>query len=70
MSQHELMVEARERLAPHATACGRQVLDAGGLGGAQAPLQVEIRGPDVRQLQTLSDAGGRRDARRSPASWT
>lgn len=30
------------------------VLVAGGIGGAQAPLSVEIRGPDVDELQRLS----------------
>jgi hydrophobic/amphiphilic exporter-1 (mainly G- bacteria), HAE1 family len=31
------------------------VLLAGGLGGAQAPLAVEVRGPDVRELQRISE---------------
>lgn len=51
-SQDELMVAARERLS---RLFGAQisVLDAGGMGGAQAPLAVQIRGPDVRELQQL-----------------
>jgi len=53
-SQDELMVAARERLS---SIFGVEVavLDAGGIGGARAPLSVEIRGPDVRELQRLSD---------------
>lgn len=52
-SQQALMVRARQSLAP---TYGVQVavLDAGGLGGAQAPLSIDIRGPDVGQLQALS----------------
>ena len=53
-SQDALMVEARRSLTRlHGVEV--QVLDAGGLGGPQAPLQVEIRGPDVRELQRVSD---------------
>jgi HAE1 family hydrophobic/amphiphilic exporter-1 len=53
-SQAELMVVARSSLSRlHGVTV--QVLEAGGLGGAQAPLQVEIRGPDVRVLQQVSD---------------
>ena len=54
LKQDQLMVEARKRLAPIAGA-RISVLAAGGLGGAVAPLQIEIRGPDVRELQRLSD---------------
>lgn len=52
-SQQELMMVARQKLA---TLYGvrTSVLNAGGLGGAQAPLAVEIRGPDVRELQRIS----------------
>jgi HAE1 family hydrophobic/amphiphilic exporter-1 len=52
-SQREIMVLARERLAPM-VATRISVLNVGGLGGAMAPLQVELRGPDVAQLQTIS----------------
>lgn len=53
-SQDDLMVEARQMLSRiHGVEV--QVLDAGGLGGPQAPLQVEIRGPDVRELQAISN---------------
>jgi HAE1 family hydrophobic/amphiphilic exporter-1 len=52
-SQDELMVEARRRLSRLA-GVRTQVLDAGGIGGARAPLAVELRGPDVRELQRIS----------------
>jgi HAE1 family hydrophobic/amphiphilic exporter-1 len=52
-SQQELMSRARELVA---TVFGvrAQVLVPAGIGGAQAPLQVEIRGPDIRELQRIS----------------
>ncbi|HEY0929134.1 MAG TPA: efflux RND transporter permease subunit [Gemmatimonas sp.] len=52
-SQAEVMVAARERLA---TLHGMRssVLVAGGLGGSVAPIAVEIRGPDVNELQRIS----------------
>jgi HAE1 family hydrophobic/amphiphilic exporter-1 len=52
-SQQELMVRARAALAP---TYGVQVavLSSGGLGGAQAPLSIDIRGPDIAQLEALS----------------
>jgi HAE1 family hydrophobic/amphiphilic exporter-1 len=53
-SQSDLMVQARKALG-RIHGVNVQVLEAGGLGGAQAPLQVEIRGPDVRVLQQISD---------------
>jgi HAE1 family hydrophobic/amphiphilic exporter-1 len=53
MSQVEVMAEARKRLA-RLQGVTVQVLEGGGLGGAQAPLQVEIHGPDVRELQSIS----------------
>jgi HAE1 family hydrophobic/amphiphilic exporter-1 len=53
-SQQEIMVAARDALAPVA-ATEISVLEAGGLGGAQAPLAIELRGPDVRELQRLSE---------------
>lgn len=52
-SQDELMVVTRERLS-RLFGVRTSVLDAGGLGGPQAPLQVEIRGPDVDELYRLS----------------
>jgi HAE1 family hydrophobic/amphiphilic exporter-1 len=54
LSQDDLMTEARTRIG---SLFGAQtaVLDAGGMGGAQAPLAVEIRGPDVLVLQQLAD---------------
>jgi HAE1 family hydrophobic/amphiphilic exporter-1 len=45
--------EARQKLAP-VFGVRTSVLEAGGLGGAQAPLAVEVRGPDVRGLQELA----------------
>ncbi len=57
-SQQELMAVARQRVA---TVFGvrSQVLLSGGIGGAQAPLQVEIRGPETAELQRLSSEGMR-----------
>ncbi|MDB4908564.1 MAG: multidrug resistance protein [Gemmatimonadetes bacterium] len=52
-SQLELMADARARLG-RIQGVQVQVLEAGGLGGAQAPLQVEIHGPDVQELQDIS----------------
>jgi HAE1 family hydrophobic/amphiphilic exporter-1 len=54
-SQDELIVKAR-RVLSRIHGLEIQVLAAGGLGGPQAPLQVEIRGPDVRELQKIADA--------------
>jgi HAE1 family hydrophobic/amphiphilic exporter-1 len=52
-SQVELMADARKQLT-RLQGVTVQVLEAGGLGGAQAPLQVEIHGPDVAELQSIS----------------
>lgn len=54
-SQQDLMAVARQRVA---TVFGvrASVLVPAGIGGAQAPLQVEIRGSDVAELQRISDA--------------
>ncbi|HEY0872004.1 MAG TPA: efflux RND transporter permease subunit [Vicinamibacterales bacterium] len=54
LSQNQLMELARERLTPIA---GTEiaVLTASTVGGAQAPLQLQIRGPDVAVLQKLSE---------------
>jgi HAE1 family hydrophobic/amphiphilic exporter-1 len=54
LSQQELMVVARERLKP-VYGVKAYVLQSGGLGGAQAPLAVELRGPDIAELQRLSE---------------
>jgi hydrophobic/amphiphilic exporter-1 (mainly G- bacteria), HAE1 family len=53
-SQDELMVTARERLTP-IYGVSVSVLDAGGVGGAQKPLVVNVRGPEVDELQSISD---------------
>jgi HAE1 family hydrophobic/amphiphilic exporter-1 len=55
-SQQEMMAVARERVA---TVFGvqAQVLVPAGIGGAQAPLQVELRGPETAELQRLSSEG-------------
>jgi HAE1 family hydrophobic/amphiphilic exporter-1 len=55
-SQQKMMAVARERVA---TVFGvqSQVLVPSGIGGAQAPLQVEIRGPETAELQRLSAEG-------------
>lgn len=53
LSQQELMVEARARLEP-IFGVKTAVLESGGVGGAQSPLQVEIRGPDVNELQRVT----------------
>jgi HAE1 family hydrophobic/amphiphilic exporter-1 len=52
-SQNELMVDARAAL-DRVHGVEVQVLPAGGLGGPQAPLAVELRGPDVSELQRIS----------------
>lgn len=54
LSQDETMPMARRALR-QVFGTDIQVLSAGGFGGAQAPLQVELRGPDVLELQRLSD---------------
>ncbi|HEX9562441.1 MAG TPA: efflux RND transporter permease subunit [Gemmatimonadaceae bacterium] len=53
-SQQEMMAQTRRKLA---TVFGvrSSVLVSAGIGGAQAPLQVEIRGSDVAELQRISD---------------
>lgn len=52
-SQDDIMTATRDGLV-RVFGVHASVLDAGGLGGPQAPLQVEIRGPDVIELQRLS----------------
>ena len=53
MTQDQLMVEARERVS---SVFGVQaaVLQAGGFGPAQAPLALQVRGPQVEGLQELA----------------
>ncbi|HEX6913259.1 MAG TPA: efflux RND transporter permease subunit [Longimicrobium sp.] len=53
-SQQELMAVARQKLAPLFGATVA-VMEAGGLGGATQPLQVNLRGPDVTELARLSE---------------
>lgn len=52
-SQQEVMMDARASLAS-IYGLRTSVLLAGGFGGARAPLAVEIRGPDVVELQRIS----------------
>lgn len=53
-SQNAVMVDVRRELSRlHGVRVS--VLLGGGFGGAVAPLQVEIRGPDVRELQRISN---------------
>src|SRR5690606_24546746 len=54
LTQAELMVEARKRPG-NILGVDIAVLDASGIGGARAPLAVEVRGPDVRELQRVAD---------------
>lgn len=53
LSQQELMAEARQKLDP-IFGVRTSVLESGGFGGAQAPLQIGIRGPDVDELQRIA----------------
>ncbi|MGH7504243.1 MAG: efflux RND transporter permease subunit, partial [Longimicrobiales bacterium] len=53
VSQDELMVEARAALTS-LYGVRTSVLDAGGLGGAQKPIQVNVRGAGVDELQRLA----------------
>lgn len=48
-----MMVEARERLG-RLYGVRAFVIAQSGPGGTQAPLQVELRGPDINELQRLS----------------
>ena len=52
-SQSETMVDARDSLSRIAGVT-TSVLEAGGLGGAQAPLAIELRGADVDELRRIS----------------
>jgi HAE1 family hydrophobic/amphiphilic exporter-1 len=55
-SQQEMMAVARQ-LVVGVYGVRSQVLVPQGMGGAQAPLQVEIRGPETAVLQRLADEG-------------
>jgi HAE1 family hydrophobic/amphiphilic exporter-1 len=55
-TQQDMMVVAR-RLVATVFGVRSQVLVPSGIGGAQAPLQVEIRGPETPELQRLSAEG-------------
>jgi hydrophobic/amphiphilic exporter-1 (mainly G- bacteria), HAE1 family len=56
LSQQELMARARDQLR-QVFGVRTAVLTPQGIGGAQAPLQVEIRGSDVRELQRIAAEG-------------
>ncbi|HEX7121564.1 MAG TPA: efflux RND transporter permease subunit, partial [Gemmatimonadaceae bacterium] len=53
-SQQELMVMAREAVG-RIYGVQTAVLESGGVGGAQAPISVDLRGPDIDRLQALSE---------------
>ncbi|HET9439102.1 MAG TPA: efflux RND transporter permease subunit [Longimicrobiales bacterium] len=53
-SQQELMVVAREDLA-RVFGARTSVLSSGGFGGPVAPLQIEVRGPDMTELQRIAN---------------
>jgi len=53
LKANRMMMEARRRLG-QLYGVRAFVLAASGPGGAQAPLQVELRGPDIDELQRLS----------------
>jgi HAE1 family hydrophobic/amphiphilic exporter-1 len=57
-SAQRMMAVARERVAS-VFGVRAQVLVPAGVGGAQAPLQVELRGPETAELQRLSAEGMR-----------
>ncbi|MGV3709571.1 MAG: efflux RND transporter permease subunit [Gemmatimonas sp.] len=52
-TQAQTMVDARDSLSRIAGVT-TSVLEAGGLGGAQAPLAIELRGSDVEELRRIS----------------
>jgi HAE1 family hydrophobic/amphiphilic exporter-1 len=54
-SANEMMMDARARLG-QLYGVRAFVLAQSGPGGAQAPLQVELRGPDISELQRISTA--------------
>jgi HAE1 family hydrophobic/amphiphilic exporter-1 len=54
LSQAEMMVAARGKLES-IFGVTLAIGEAGGLGGPQQPLQVNLRGPDVRELARISE---------------
>lgn len=54
LSQQQVMSMAREKLAP-IFGTNISVLEAGGVGGAQAPIAVQVRGPEIQELQRISE---------------
>jgi hydrophobic/amphiphilic exporter-1 (mainly G- bacteria), HAE1 family len=54
LNQRELMVVARNKISPIFGAI-TAVLESGGMGGPVAPLQVQVRGPDIATLQKLAN---------------
>jgi HAE1 family hydrophobic/amphiphilic exporter-1 len=52
-SQADVMLATRELVTP-VYGLTTAVLPAGGFGGAQAPIQVQLRGPDAEELQRIS----------------
>jgi HAE1 family hydrophobic/amphiphilic exporter-1 len=55
LSANAMMMDARARLG-RLYGVRSFVLAQSGPGGAQAPLQVELRGPDINELQRISSA--------------
>ena len=53
ISQKQMMMVARARLAP-IYGVRTYAMENSGPGGTQAPLQVELRGPDIGELQRIS----------------
>jgi len=53
LKANQMMMEARARLG-RLYGVRSYLLERSGPGGAQAPLQVELRGPDITELQRLS----------------
>jgi HAE1 family hydrophobic/amphiphilic exporter-1 len=54
LAQQDVMVVARESLA-RLYGVSTSVLLSGGFGGPVAPLQIEVRGPDMVQLQNIAN---------------
>src|SRR5690606_13692845 len=52
-SQNEVMATTREKLA-RIYGVKTSVLPSGGLGGPQKPIQANVKGPDVDELQRIS----------------
>jgi HAE1 family hydrophobic/amphiphilic exporter-1 len=53
IAQKQMMMVARARLAP-IYGVRTYAMENSGPGGTQAPLQVELRGPDIGELQRIS----------------